>query len=101
MRPMREHGPGNEGLYGMVMRGSPQNYWLWGNELPEGQAPVVAISLEACSPHLVLVGGLTLARDRSHPLRRSRRLGLRIELPPVAEAGPVPSQADMDFSPAP
>ena len=84
-RPVRTPGASIPELTGMTAAGASQIFWLWGVENPEAAEPIVAIEVEAMLPDLVVIGGITLVRDRSNPLRRSPRTGIRIDLPPGPE----------------
>jgi hypothetical protein len=100
-RAARVAGPGTDGLTGQSFAAGPQRYWLWGAPNPEPRQEVVAIELTAEHPDVVAIGGITLARDRSSPLRRSPRTAIRVDLPPAADAaGAEPSPADGRYAPA-
>src|SRR5262245_25750303 len=71
---------------GLPLPASGQQYWLWAGEGVSTGDPVVAVELAALTDDVVAVAAVTLARDPANPLRRSRRTGIRIELPP-GEAG--------------
>ncbi|MCC7355366.1 MAG: CehA/McbA family metallohydrolase, partial [Anaerolineae bacterium] len=85
-RSAREH-------TGITSDGSPQAYWLWAAENPMPDQPVVAVELAARHADIVVVGGITLARDSSNPLRRSRRTAVRIALLPPGKSTAVPAAA--------
>jgi hypothetical protein len=88
--PVREAGPGQDGLYGLTNVGSPDTFWLCWLANPRPDEAVAAIELAACQGDLVLMGGLTLTQAASNPLRRSPRRTIRIDLPgPDAAPAPV------------
>src|SRR5207245_5795166 len=100
-RAARLAGPGTDALTGQSFAASPQRYWLWGAPNPEPRQKVVAIELTAEHPDVVAIGGITLARDRSSPLRRSPRTAIRVDLPPAADAaGAERPPADGGSAPA-
>src|SRR5205814_4340305 len=84
-RAARVAGPGTDGLTGQSFAASPQRYWLWGAHNPEPRQKIVAIELTAEHPDVVAIGGITLARDRSSPLRRSPRTAIHVDLPPSTD----------------
>ncbi|HEV8635674.1 MAG TPA: CehA/McbA family metallohydrolase [Chloroflexota bacterium] len=104
-RAARTAGPGTDGLTGQSFAASAQRYWLWGARNPEPREEIVAIELTAEHADVVAIGGITLARDRSNPLRRSPRTAIRIDLPrpsetaaaagaPFAEEAAAPAPSD-------
>lgn len=80
-RPVRDPGPGQDGLYGLSSAGASDTFWLCWLANPRPDEPLMAIELAAQQSDLVVIGGLTLTLANSNPLRRSPRTSVRIDLP--------------------
>ena len=99
--PVRVAGGSIPELGGVKSESDRQSFWLWGTNNPFLDVPIVAIELEATGGDVVVIGGITLVRDGTNPLRRSGRTGIRVELPAPGDSSGDDSTGDSEFLPQP